>query len=146
MARLDLLRGPAGAGKSQAARRKLDAGEADVLADTTAIYAAVSGAERGPDGRYPVRDAGDPLLPMATYLRAVVAREGLRRGFNVLVTSSRRDDLERWRDVASEFGAEFAETIIDPGRDVVAARLADPETGQLSGECSAALARWYDDE
>lgn len=143
--RLTLLRGPAGAGKSGRARRLLDDGEADAQADTTALYAALSGVERGPDGRYPPRSESDPLLPLTTYIRATVARDALRRGLRVVVTSSRRDDEDHWRDVAREAGAAFDAETIDPGIEVLRARLADPESGELSAECSAALARWYDD-
>lgn len=142
---LTLLRGPAGGGKSQRAQRLVDDGAADVLADTTALYAALAGVQRGPDGRYPPREETDPLLPITTYIRAVVAREAVRRGLRVVVTSSRRDDEDHWRDVAAEGGADFDAETIDPGRTVILARLADPETGELSAACDAALRRWYDD-
>lgn len=141
---LTRLAGPAGAGKSQRARQMLDAGEADVLADFTSVYAAISGVERDPaTGRYPVRRAGDPLLPLASYLRNVVAREGLRRGFRVLKTSSTRADRDADVRLAAAEGADFAEVVIDPGWEVVRARLADAVTGELSTECDHALGRWY---
>ena len=144
---LRLLRGPAGGGKSQIARRALVSGDTDLQADTTALYAALSGVERGPDGRYPPRLESDPLLPLTTYVRAVVVRDALRRGLRVIITSSRRDDEDHWRGIAREAGAAFDVETVEPagGRDAMAARLADPETGALSGECSAALSRWYDD-
>lgn len=146
-AELLLLRRPAGAGKSQRARRMLDAGEVDALADFTAIYAAVTGAERGADGKYPERPSTDPRIPLAAFVKTAAARAALRRGFRALVTTSDSSEQEtaRWREVAVGEGARFDVETVDPGRETVAARLADPETGELSAECSAALSRWYRD-
>ena len=59
---LILIEGPAGGGKSQLAADLLAAGEITVLADLTALWAALSGAVRGADGRYPIRLADDPAL------------------------------------------------------------------------------------
>ena len=143
---LTLLRGPGGGGKSALARRRLDDGDVDLQADYTALWAALRGVERGPDGRYPDRLDSDPAVPLASYIKATVARDALRRGLRVLVTSSRRDDEAHWRDIAAAAGAEFVTETVDPGRDVIAARLADPETGQLSAACASVLSRWYDDE
>lgn len=142
---LTLLRGPAGGGKSQRIRAMLDAGELDAEADFTRLHVAITGAERDADGRYPARRDDDPLVALASYLKAVVVREGLRRGFRLAVTTSDSDEAEvdRWREVATGAGAAFAVQTVDPGRAVAAARLADPETGELAGECATALARWY---
>lgn len=146
-AELLLLRGPAGAGKSQRARAMLAAGEVDALADFTAIYAAVTGAERGADGKYPERPSTDPRIPATAYLKTAAARVFLRRGFRALVTTSDSSEQEtaRWRAVADGEGARFDVETVDPGRDVVAARLSDPATGELSAECATALGRWYRD-
>ena len=57
---LVLIQGPAGGAKSQVAAEMLEAGEVQVLADTTALWAALSGVQRGPDGKYPVRQDDDP--------------------------------------------------------------------------------------
>ena len=145
MAGLLLLRGPAGAGKSQVAAGKLDQGEADVWADFTRLHTALSGVERGPDGRYPVREAGDPLVPLAAYLKVVVIRQGLARGFRVVTTTSSADEgeVERARELATEAGAALDVQTVDPGEAVVRARLADAATGALSPECEVALSRWY---
>ena len=80
---LTLIAGPAGSGKSAVANDLLSAGELEVLFDTTAIWAALSGAVRGPDGRYPARSDDDPSLATALYLQAVGARFALKNGARV---------------------------------------------------------------
>ena len=142
---LTLLRGPAGAGKSAVAAGMLDHGEADVWADFTRLHVALSGVERGPDGRYPVREDGDPLVALAAYLKVVAVRQGLARGFRVVTTTSSADEgeVERAREMATEAGAALDVRTVDPGESVVRARLSDPATGELSPQCSAALSRWY---
>ena len=125
----------------------LDEGEVDLLADFTALYAAISAAERGPDGRYPERVTGDPLLPLVSYLKTTIARAGLHRDFRVLVTTSDSsdDEREKWADMADGERARFSAVTVDPGESVVRARLmTDPNTGEaLSEECQKALRRWY---
>ena len=59
------------------------------------------------------------------------------------MTTSRRGQVDRWSDVARAAGVEFDVRTVDPGEDVVRARLSDPETGVLSGECDQAIGRWY---
>ena len=76
---LTLIQGPAGSGKSAVAADLLSAGELEVLFDTTAIWAALSGAVRGPDGRFPPRSDDDPSLATALYLQAVGARFALEQ-------------------------------------------------------------------
>lgn len=144
---LILLRGPAGAGKSQRAGEMLDAGEVDVWADFTRLHVAISGAERGPDGRYPVREDDDPLVPLAAYVKAVVARQALLRGFRTVTTtsSSEEAEIDKARTLASEAGAELTVQTMDPGEDVVRARLSDPASGELSPQCRRAMGRWYRD-
>ena len=88
-----LLSGPAGAGKSQIARQMLrDNPDLRAVADFTAIYAALSLVERGPDGRYPVRHAHDDLLPLTEYVRRAVITGAVQRGLGLIVTNS------GWRD------------------------------------------------
>ena len=142
---LTLVRGPAGAGKSQRVRSMLEDGELDAEADFTRLHVAISGVERDAEGRYPTRRDDDPLVALAAYLKAVVVREGLRRGFRLAVTTSDSDqaEVERYRAMATEAGAAFDALTVDPGREVAAARLADPETDELGQECAAALRRWY---
>ena len=139
---LTLIAGPAGSGKSAVAAESLAAGEIEVLADTTALWVALSGARRGPDGRYPVRDESDPALASALYLQAVAARFALSRGARVGVTTSRRGQESRWAQMAQEAGVEFNVRTVDPGEAVVRARLSDGD-GNLSSECERAIGRWY---
>ncbi len=145
MAGLLLLRGPAGAGKSQVAAGLLDHGKADVWADFTRLHVALSGVECGPDGRYPVRADDDPLVPLAAYVKAVAVRTALARGFRVVTTTSSADEgeVERAREMATEAGAALDVRTVDPGEEVVRARLSDPATGELSPQCERAMGRWY---
>lgn len=139
---LTLIEGPAGAGKSGITALMLAAGEVQVLADVTELWAALAGAVRGPDGRYPLRLDDDPALAVARYLQAVAVRQGLQDGADVAVTTSRRGQVERWRQVATEAATSFAVRTVDPGRQVVEARLADDD-GNLSAACQQAIGRWY---
>lgn len=145
MAGLLLLRGPAGAGKSQVAAGMLDAGDTDVIADFSRLHAAISGAERGPDGRLPARADDDALVPLAAYLKTVAVRAALARGFRVVTTTSSADEgeVERARQMATETGAALDVWTVDPGEEVVRARLSDPATGELSPQCKRAMGRWY---
>ena len=136
-----LLSGPAGAAKSALARRLLrESPELAAIADFQAVYAALTGDLRGPDGRYPLRD--DRLLPLTEYVRRAILGGALARDITVIATNS-DGDPERRRFLLSQLGEGATERVVDPGRAVVAARLSDPETGELSGECDAALGRWY---
>lgn len=139
---LTLIEGPAGGGKSQVAADLLDAGEIEVLADITALWVALSGAVRGPDGRYPERGEDEPALSVAQYLQAVAVRYALEAGYSVGATTSRRGQVERWRQLAVAAGRNFAVRTVDPGLAVVTARLAGPD-GELSEACRQAIGRWY---
>ena len=143
MASLTLVEGPAGSGKSQILAGMLAAGELDVVADLTALWAALRGIERGPDGRYPIRTAADPAIAsgLAAYVRAAVVRQGLRDDLDVGVTTGTPSTATRWSEVAEESGARFAVRTIDPGEAVVRDRLA--VDGVLSDECAGAIGRWY---
>ena len=153
---LHLIEGPAGGGKSQVASDMLAAGQVDLLADTTALWAAIGGYTRDPEtGRYPVRQDDDPALHAARYIQAAVVSFAVREGLNVAITASRRNQAERWRQLAErivreaeldEALAQLSTTTVEPtgSIDVVRARLADPVTGELSPECEAALQRWYE--
>lgn len=141
---LYLLQGPAGSGKSQLARDMLEAGEADVLADVTQLWAGIGGYERDPaTGKYPIRQDDDPALDAALYVQATVVHFALRQNRNVIVTTSRPDQVERWKAVADEYGAPMQVRTVDPGIDVIRARLADAETGEVIDECEAAIGNWY---
>ncbi len=136
-----LISGPAGASKSALARRIRDSATSPtVLADFQSLYAAITGDVRGMDGRYPLRD--ERLLPTVEYMRRALITAAVARDIDVIATNS-DGDPERRKFLVGQLGAKAAEQIADPGRAVVAARLADPETGVLSDECDAAIGRWY---
>ena len=120
----------------------LASGEAQILADITALWAALSGATRGADGRYPVRLDDDPALALAQYLQQVAVRQALENGNDVVVTTSRAGQVERWREVADDAATALEVRTVDPGLEVVSKRLADA-AGRLSGACAQAIGRWY---
>ena len=141
---LYLIEGPAGGGKSGLATEMRAAGEIDLIADTTALWVALTGVRRDPaTGRYPVRPDDDPALGAARYLKETAVHHGLRENLNVAVTASERGTAEKWGAIASRYDAPLSVTTVDPGLDVVTDRLADPETGVLSDECNAAIGRWF---
>ena len=136
-----LLSGPAGAGKSQRARELL--AEADgpaVLADFQSQVAALTGAVRDADGRYPPRP--EWILPLAEYVRRAVITGAVARDIAVIATNS-DGDPDRRAFLLNELGEDATETVIDPGEETVRARLADPATGELSNSCEEAINRWY---
>ena len=135
-----LISGPAGGGKSAASRQARDAMPgAAVILDFQSIYSALSGDVRGPDGRYPVRD-NPALLPITEFARQSLARAAREREIGVVMTNS--DGAAKRRAYLLELlGPGAVERVIDPGREVVAARLA--VDGALSPQCEAAIGRWY---
>ena len=139
---LTLVQGPAGGAKSQLVAGLIAADDVDIVSDVTRLWVALSGATRGPDGRYPVRLDGDPALHTARYVQAVAVRRALEDGARVAVTTSRAGEVARWQGVADDAGAAFAVRTVDPGEDVVRARLAEAD-GELSPECNKAIKRWY---
>ena len=136
-----LISGPAGAGKSALAREELAArpGPA-VAADFQSIVVALLQLERGADGRYPIRP--DWVLPLAEYVRRAVITGAVAREIDVVLTNSDGDPGRR-AFLLSLLGEGATERVVDPGRDVVTARLSDPATGELADECEAAIDRWY---
>ena len=136
-----LLSGPAGAAKSALARRLLaESSELAAIADFQSVYVALTGDARGPDGRYPLRN--DTLLPLTEYVRRAIITGAVVRDISIIGTNSDGDPGRR-ETMLARLGAGATERIVDPGRAVVSARLADPETGTLSDECEAAINRWY---
>ena len=140
---LTLVEGPAGSGKSQIVAEMLAAGELDVVADLTAIWAALRGHERNSEGRYPVRTDDDPAIRtgLAAYIRAAVVRQALREDLDVGVTTGTPEMATKWGEVAAESGAAFNVLTVDPGEGVVRDRLS--VDGVLSDECAGAIGRWY---
>ena len=137
-----LLSGPAGGGKSQAARDAAAAvaGPA-VIADFSAIYNALKLAQRGPDGKYPDRPTPDPLLPLTESIRQRTILMAVERDVAVIATNSDGRPARR-AYLLGLLGPGATERIVDPGRSVVSARLAGPGGG-LSEACTAAVDRWY---
>ena len=136
-----LLSGPAGAAKSALARRLLaESTELAAIADFQLVYRALTDVERGRDGRYPLRD--DRLLPLTEYVRRAIISGAVTRDIDVIATNSDGDPARR-AFLLGQLGAGAVERIVDPGRNIVEARLSDPETGVLSSECDSAIGRWY---
>ena len=144
MATLHLVQGPAGGGKTDHARRLIEAGQAALQADITALHVALTGIVRDArTGKYPDRDPNDPALRAAIYLQATIARYALRENLDVVVTTSQRNMIRRWQDLVDEYAATMTVTTIDPGIEVVTERLADPVTQILSTECQISISKWY---
>ena len=127
--------GPAGAGKSQYVLGRLQPGE--FIVDFTRLWAALGGYERGPDGRFPIRRVGDPLVPLTAALRNVALSMAIERDHDGFVTTASRDEVPRLERITTKRAV-----IIDPGEDVVRRRLEDA-SGELADECELALGRWY---
>ena len=136
---VNILRGPAGAGKSQWFEANSEPG--DLWLDLTAIWAAVRNVERDQKGRYPVRLSDDVGIRAAAYLKSVGIAFAERENLEAWTTtsSSAPEAIERIR----EAGARGRVVTVDPGEAVVRRRLADPDTGELDPECDRALIRWY---
>ena len=136
-----LISGPAGAGKSAIAREELAARDLPtVAADFQSLVVAMLLLERGADGRYPVRP--EWILPLAEYARRAVITGAVNRDIDVVATNS-DGSSERRKFLLGQLGPGAQERIVDPGRDLVAARLADAATGELDPECDLAINRWY---
>ena len=136
-----LISGPAGAAKSALARRLLaESAELAAIADFQLVYRALTDVERGRDGRFPLRD--ERLLPLTEYVRRAILSGAAARDIKIIATNS-DGDPERRAFLLGQLGAGAVERIVDPGRNIVEARLSDPETGVLSPECDSAINRWY---
>ena len=141
---LTLIEGPAGSGKSTLARDMKTAGEVDIVADVTQLWAATGQYERDPlTGKFPVRSPDDPALRAAVYLQATAVSFGLREGMRVAVTTSQRNQAERWGALAAQNNSPFSIRTVDLDESIVRARLADPETGILDPSCEDAIGRWF---
>ena len=136
-----LLSGPAGAAKSQEAKRRLsEATEPMVQIDFQSLVVALLGLERGPDGKYPIRPAW--VLPITEYVRQSALKGARGRELDVVATNSDGDPQKR-AFLLAQLGPGAIEQVVDPGEDVVRARLSSRRTGKLSSECGKAIARWY---
>ena len=136
-----LLSGPAGAAKSALARRLLAAHPTlAAIADFQLVYRALTDVIKDRDGRYPLRD--DRLLPLTEYTRRAIITGAVNADIDVIATNS-DGDLKRRAFLLSQIGPGAVERVVDPGKNIVAARLSDPETGELSDDCDTAIQRWY---
>ena len=137
-----LISGPAGAGKSQEAKRRRDAATAPtVVADFQSIVAALLAQTRGPDGKFPPRP--EWILPLAEYTRRAIIAGAKARQIDVIATNSDGDPGRR-RFLLDILGPDDAEEIVvDPGETEVSQRLIDQRTKRVSVECKRAIGRWY---
>ena len=136
-----LLSGPAGGAKSQHAIELIKNGSGPTIAaDFQSLVVAMLQLRRGPDGRFPVRP--EWILPLAEYTRAAMVVGAINREIDVIFTNS-DGNPERRDFLLKKLGPASREVIIDPGEDIVKARLADSITGELEPECSRAISRWY---
>ena len=139
-----LISGPAGAGKTEAARRLLAmSSEPKVAADFQSILAAIMLLERNTDGRYPQRLASQAawLLPLVEYVRQTIIGAAQERDIDVITTNS-DSSPERRALLLSRLGPGATERVIDPGIDVVTERLSNDE-GVLTEQCAGAIQRWF---
>ena len=138
-----LLSGPAGAGKSQAARRiYASLSVPGVIIDFQSLYAALLQLERDSDGRYPERLASDAhVLAITEYVRRSAITAARQRELFAIVTNSDGSPARR-AQLLSEMGPGSIEDVLDPGEDVVTRRLSG-RSGKLSGQCKQAIGRWY---
>ena len=154
---INVLRGPAGGGKSQWLEENV--GNDAIILDTTRLWAALLNIERDAEGRYRERLRGEPGLNVAQYLKwtglRLTAREGLDAWFTL--ASSSPEAITRIQRTIEEFGARIGRiATVDPGIQTSIRRLAislerhglrpvDKPTAKygLSDECEEALARWY---
>ena len=139
-----LLSGPAGAGKSAAARELLAELPQGVLIDFQELYAGLLGIRRDPEtGRYPERLATHAFaLPLAELLRQIAIARALENELDIVATNS-DGDAGRRNYLLGLLGPGAIETILDPGRDVVTGRLAEHTGGVISQQCADAINRWY---
>ena len=138
-----LISGPAGAGKSQEARRLLaSASVPTVMVDFQQIYAGLLGIERDHlTGRYPARRPQDAYaLPMAEYARQAIITGAIAQELDIVLTSS-DGDTDRRAFLLGRLGPSATERVIDPGISVVTERLS--VDGTLDPDCAVAIQRWF---
>ena len=137
-----LLSGPAGAGKTAAARELLDTFPQGVLLDFQELLAAILGIRRDPEtGRYPERlETQGYALQLAELLRQSAIRAAIDSELDIIATNSDGSPTRR-NYLLGLLGPGSTERVIDPGIDVVKFRLA--VDGDLSQQCTEAINRWY---
>ena len=138
------MTGPAGAGKSQEAKRLIEEAVAPlVVADFQSLYAALILLRRNAAGRYPERNPAHAayLLPMAEYTRQAIITGAAEMDVDVIATNSDGSPARR-AALLQRLGPGAVERILDPGIDVVTQRLSGPD-GELSDQCRQAIQRFY---
>ena len=138
-----LLSGPAGAGKSAAARELLSVAVVPtIMIEFQDLYAGLLGIRRDPEtGRYPARRPQDAYaLPMAEYLRQAAISGAITQELDIVLTNS-DGDADRRAFLLGRLGPTATETVIDPGIRIVTERLS--VQGTLEPDCKAAINRWY---
>ena len=108
------------------------------------VVALLLGLERGPDGQV----SGTSRLRATACRTLAPSNNFIVRGEHARAfASSRRIQRRRPGKTVPTFlsllGSGATETIVDPGQAVVVARLSDTVTGDLSADCTQAIARWY---
>lgn len=139
-----LLTGPAGAQKSEAARAILAAATAPTVAlEFQELYASLLLLRRDAGGRYPARAARHAayVLPLAEYLREAGISAARDREIDLVLSNSDGSPARR-AYLLERLGPGATERIIDPGIDIVTARLSGPG-GELSDQCRSAISRYY---
>ena len=139
-----LISGPAGAGKTQEARRLLLAATAPtVVADFQTILATLLLLERNPGGRYPERLASQAawLLPLTEFTRQNIIEGAREMDVDVITTNSDGAAARRGL-LLSRLGPGSREAVIDPGIEIITQRLSRPD-GTISEQCVEARDRWY---
>ena len=131
--------GPVGAGKSQivAAERR----PGDVVIDYTAIWAALTGAVRGEDGRFPVREDDDPALPLVSAAYWFTLSEAVRRELSGFVTTASRANVERLERVTGQRAR-----VVDAEPGTIMARLTEIDEGgepYINRQCVVGARRWW---
>ena len=133
------LAGPAGSGKSQIIENERRPG--DVVIDFTLLHAALTGAVRGPDGRYPVREDDDPALGLVSAVQAFALSEAVKRELDGYVTTASREHVERLERVTGQRAR-----VVDVKPGPLLARLTEVDDGgedYIDGQCVAAARRWW---
>jgi len=132
------IAGPAGAGKSQviAAERR----PGDIVVDFTALWVALTGATRGPDGRYPVREDDDPSLPLVSAAYGFILDQAVKRELSGFATTASREAVPRLERITGQTAR-----VVDPGPGPLLARLTEIDDGgeYLDGQCVTAVKRWW---
>ena len=137
-----LISGPAGAGKTEVARAEVQTRPDAVMVDFQTIYAALLGIQRLPNGRYPEREARhEYVMPLVEYTRRAIITGALASEIDPIVTNS-DGSPERRGVLLGLLGPGSTERVVDPGVEVVTARLTNAE-GVLSSQCRDAINRFY---